>query len=175
MPTPKKKEFFTQGVGLALTMVPDFEKKSCTFIFGATPPPLELDPVFQQACSSLCVCVCVRVCVCVSLFMFVCVCCVCVCVCVCIIVLCLEQGCLSSCTLVRSPMLQPPATTAAVVAGVAGVAGVGQKADVSGDREGYTRKSPLSSAHANVWSADATARSTHLPLVTRSLVTRSLH
>ena len=35
------QEFFTNGVGLPLTMVPNFETRSCSFIFGATPPPLE--------------------------------------------------------------------------------------------------------------------------------------
>jgi len=48
------QDFFTLGVGLPLTMVPDFERRSCSFIFGATPPPLEEDPVFQQACLASC-------------------------------------------------------------------------------------------------------------------------
>jgi hypothetical protein len=34
------QDFFTNGVGLPLTMIPDYETQSCTLIFGASPPPI---------------------------------------------------------------------------------------------------------------------------------------
>jgi len=45
------QDFFTHGVGLPLTMVPDYETQSCTLIFGASPPPLAEDEAFMQQAS----------------------------------------------------------------------------------------------------------------------------
>ena len=42
--------FFTEEFGLPLTMNPNFEDLSCDMVFGAPPPPLELDPAAAQAC-----------------------------------------------------------------------------------------------------------------------------
>ena len=44
------QDFFTIGVGLLLTMVPDYETQSCTLIFGATPPPIESDEAYTHGC-----------------------------------------------------------------------------------------------------------------------------
>jgi len=46
--------FFTEDVGLPLTMIPDFETMGCQFVFGASPPELSQDPAFQQPCLSQC-------------------------------------------------------------------------------------------------------------------------
>lgn len=48
------QQFFTETVGLPLTMVPDFEKTSCHLYFGATPPPLTEDPATQFPCLTQC-------------------------------------------------------------------------------------------------------------------------
>lgn len=47
MPT---QSFFTDRVGLPLTMNPNFEDLSCEMLFGKTPPPLEEDEAFMQPC-----------------------------------------------------------------------------------------------------------------------------
>lgn len=44
------QSFFTNDFGMPLTMNPNFEDLSCDMIFGQTPPPLEQDPVYTQAC-----------------------------------------------------------------------------------------------------------------------------
>jgi hypothetical protein len=48
------QDFFTNGVGLPLTMIPDFETQSCTLIFGASPPPIADDEAFKQGCLATC-------------------------------------------------------------------------------------------------------------------------
>ena len=48
------QDFFTHGVGLPLTMVPDYETQSCTLIFGASPPPLADDEAFTHGCLASC-------------------------------------------------------------------------------------------------------------------------
>ena len=46
--------FFTQELGMPLTMNPNFENKSCKMIFGQQPPPLEEDEASQQPCLPEC-------------------------------------------------------------------------------------------------------------------------
>jgi hypothetical protein len=46
--------FFTNELGMPLTMEPNFEDYSCQMIFGKVPLPLEEDPVYQQACLKEC-------------------------------------------------------------------------------------------------------------------------
>ena len=46
--------FFTDELGMPLTMEPNFEDMSCKMIFGKMPLPLEQDPVYQQACLKEC-------------------------------------------------------------------------------------------------------------------------
>ena len=41
--------FFTEELGMPLTMTPDFETQSCLMVFGASPPPLEADPALVGA------------------------------------------------------------------------------------------------------------------------------
>jgi len=48
------QNFFTNDIGLPLTMIPDYENLGCTFVFGATPPPIEKDEAFQHPCMKLC-------------------------------------------------------------------------------------------------------------------------
>ena len=48
------QSFFTEQLGMPLTMEPNFEDNSCRMIFGQAPPPLEEDPVRQQPCLSGC-------------------------------------------------------------------------------------------------------------------------
>mmetsp|Transcript_42952 Transcript_42952/g.135668 ORF Transcript_42952/g.135668 Transcript_42952/m.135668 type:complete len:340 (-) Transcript_42952:1920-2939(-) len=48
------QNFFTNDIGLPLTMIPDYETLGCTFVFGATPPPLEDDEAFKHPCMKLC-------------------------------------------------------------------------------------------------------------------------
>jgi hypothetical protein len=47
LPTQK---FFTDGFGIPLTMIPNFEDLSCEMIFGQVPPPLETEAAYQQPC-----------------------------------------------------------------------------------------------------------------------------
>ncbi|KAK9785096.1 hypothetical protein WJX73_007876 [Symbiochloris irregularis] len=44
------QQFFTDRVGLPLTMNPNFEDLSCEMLFGKPPPPLEEDEAFMQPC-----------------------------------------------------------------------------------------------------------------------------
>jgi Beta-carotene isomerase D27-like, C-terminal len=44
------QSFFTEQLGMPLTMEPNFEDMSCKMIFGKVPLPLEQDPVYQQGC-----------------------------------------------------------------------------------------------------------------------------
>jgi hypothetical protein len=46
--------FFTEELGMPLTMAPDFETLGCLMTFGAAPPPAEDDPVRAQACLAGC-------------------------------------------------------------------------------------------------------------------------
>ena len=78
------QDFFTIGVGLLLTMVPDYETQSCTLIFGATPPPIESDGAYTHGCECRSVAVRDYVCISLSLSLSLSLCvCGCVCVCVC--------------------------------------------------------------------------------------------
>lgn len=47
MPTQK---FFTESVGIPLTMTPDFEDLSCEMVFGQNPPPLETEEASSHPC-----------------------------------------------------------------------------------------------------------------------------
>jgi hypothetical protein len=51
LPTQK---FFLEKFGLPLTMNPNFETLECEMIFGQEPPPVELDPVYEQPCFAIC-------------------------------------------------------------------------------------------------------------------------
>lgn len=44
------QRFFTEGFGIPLTMVPNFEDFSCEMIFGQPPPPLQDEDCYQQPC-----------------------------------------------------------------------------------------------------------------------------
>lgn len=46
--------FFTEQMGMPLTMNPNFEDLSCEMIFGLAPPPLAEDKVYTQPCFSQC-------------------------------------------------------------------------------------------------------------------------
>ncbi len=46
--------FFTEELGMPLTMKPNFEDYSCEMIFGLAPPPLEDDEVMQASCLADC-------------------------------------------------------------------------------------------------------------------------
>ena len=46
--------FFTEELGMPLTMKPNFEDYSCEMIFGLTPPSLAEDEVMQQGCIAQC-------------------------------------------------------------------------------------------------------------------------
>ncbi|KAH9565220.1 hypothetical protein CY35_04G066600 [Sphagnum magellanicum] len=46
--------FFTEELGMPLTMEPNFEDLSCEMIFGQIPPRPEDDPALQQGCFSKC-------------------------------------------------------------------------------------------------------------------------
>lgn len=48
------QEYFTEDIGLPLTMKPDYEDYSCTLTFGATAPPPSLDPAFATPCLQGC-------------------------------------------------------------------------------------------------------------------------
>eukprot|EP00899_Mesostigma_viride_P004820 jgi/Mesvir1/14339/Mv09747-RA.1 len=51
MPT---QTFFTEQLGMPVTMNPNFEDLSCDMIFGLVPPPLDEDPVSKQPCFATC-------------------------------------------------------------------------------------------------------------------------
>ena len=44
------ESFFTERLGLPLTMDPNFEDLSCEMKFGVTPPPFEEDKAFKEPC-----------------------------------------------------------------------------------------------------------------------------
>jgi hypothetical protein len=44
------QRFFTEGFGIPLTMVPNFEDFSCEMIFGQMPPDLQDEDCYQQPC-----------------------------------------------------------------------------------------------------------------------------
>ena len=46
--------FFNETVGLAVTLVPDYETFECRFVYGKTPPPPEQDEAFNTPCFSQC-------------------------------------------------------------------------------------------------------------------------
>jgi len=46
--------FFTEELGMPLTMKPNFEDYSCEMVFGLTPPPLDKDEALQQPCLQKC-------------------------------------------------------------------------------------------------------------------------
>jgi hypothetical protein len=46
--------FFNETVGLAVTLVPDYETFECRFVYGKTPPPPEQDQAFDTPCFSQC-------------------------------------------------------------------------------------------------------------------------
>jgi hypothetical protein len=46
--------FFNETVGLAVTLVPDYETFECRFVYGKTPPPPEQDQAFNTPCFSQC-------------------------------------------------------------------------------------------------------------------------
>lgn len=46
------QDFFTQELGLPLTMAPNFEDLSCEMKFGVPPPPIEEDEVYNEPCFS---------------------------------------------------------------------------------------------------------------------------
>lgn len=46
--------FFTEELGMPLTMKPNFEDFSCEMVFGLKPPPLEEDEVMQAPCIAEC-------------------------------------------------------------------------------------------------------------------------
>ena len=46
--------FFTEELGMPLTMKPNFEDYSCDMVFGLTPPPLEEDEALRQPCLQEC-------------------------------------------------------------------------------------------------------------------------
>ena len=48
------QQFFNERVGLAVTLVPDYETFECRFVYGKTPPPTELDDAFNTPCFSQC-------------------------------------------------------------------------------------------------------------------------
>jgi Beta-carotene isomerase D27-like, C-terminal len=51
MPT---QTFFTEQLGMPLTMNPNFEDYSCEMIFGQQPPPLAEDQASMQPCIVAC-------------------------------------------------------------------------------------------------------------------------
>lgn len=44
------QDFFTNSLGVPVTMTPNFEDMSCEMVYGQAPPPLEEDPALQQPC-----------------------------------------------------------------------------------------------------------------------------
>ena len=46
--------FFNETVGLAVTLVPDYETFECRFVYGKTPPSPEQDDAFNTPCFSQC-------------------------------------------------------------------------------------------------------------------------
>jgi hypothetical protein len=48
------QDFFSNQFGLPLTMKPDFATLSCDMVFGAAPPPIQQDEVYNQPCLAPC-------------------------------------------------------------------------------------------------------------------------
>ncbi|KAK9816719.1 hypothetical protein WJX72_004177 [[Myrmecia] bisecta] len=48
------QKFFTEQLGMPLTMVPNFENYSCDMVFGQRPTPVEEDEAMQQGCLAAC-------------------------------------------------------------------------------------------------------------------------
>jgi hypothetical protein len=48
------QDFFTNTFNMPLTIVPNFEDKSCAFYFGKTPPPIEQDEALLFGCNQTC-------------------------------------------------------------------------------------------------------------------------
>ena len=46
--------FFTEELGMPLTMKPNFEDYSCDMVFGEKPPSLDTDEVNSQGCYGAC-------------------------------------------------------------------------------------------------------------------------
>ena len=46
--------FFSEQLGMPLSMEPNFEDYSCDMVFGKSPLPRESDPAFTQGCLALC-------------------------------------------------------------------------------------------------------------------------
>ncbi len=46
--------FFTEELGMPLTMKPNFEDYSCDMVFGLTPLPIDEDDALQQPCLQEC-------------------------------------------------------------------------------------------------------------------------
>ncbi|MDG2991418.1 DUF4033 domain-containing protein [Candidatus Synechococcus calcipolaris G9] len=42
--------FFSEELGIPLTLTPNFEDFSCEMVFGQQPPPLETEPAYHQPC-----------------------------------------------------------------------------------------------------------------------------
>lgn len=49
-----EQEFFAQGMGLPLTMTPNYDDFSCQFSFGVVPPPAVEDQAFLTTCFAQC-------------------------------------------------------------------------------------------------------------------------
>ena len=43
-----RQAFFTEQLGMPLSMEPNFEDYSCEMVFGRRPPPPEEDPAYKQ-------------------------------------------------------------------------------------------------------------------------------
>jgi Beta-carotene isomerase D27-like, C-terminal len=52
--TSMRQTFFTEQLGMPLTMEPDFETYECTMSFGRRPPPVAEDDAARQPCQAAC-------------------------------------------------------------------------------------------------------------------------
>ena len=48
------QKFFTEEIGLPVTLTPNYETFECQFTYGATPPSVEADPAFASPCFRQC-------------------------------------------------------------------------------------------------------------------------
>ena len=48
------QQFFTEEIGLPVTLEPNYETFECQFVYGRTPPPPELDKAFNTPCFGQC-------------------------------------------------------------------------------------------------------------------------
>lgn len=48
------QKFFTEEIGLPMTMTPNYETFECQFTYGATPPPASVDAAFKTPCFRQC-------------------------------------------------------------------------------------------------------------------------